>query len=182
MSVPFGMLPESEDRHMPFSLITSADMSRFRVSTSTVQIVARADARVAADRRWAPALRMLRGLHKRGRRSIRIVHASCGDGTLLIHAARAARSLGFTAIEGHGVDRDPALVAAARLSAALVKDPAIGLTFEAGDGAETLTAETEFPADLVFYADDSAASLAALARAAGVASFAGPGFIKRLAA
>ncbi|WP_267387171.1 hypothetical protein [Sphingomonas sp. GC_Shp_3] len=56
------------------------------------------------------------------------------------YAAWTPRSLGFTAIEGRGVDRGQALVAAARLSAALVKHPAIGLTFEADDSAETLTA------------------------------------------
>jgi len=165
---------------MPISMISPTEMSRWALSPPIVHVVARTGALAAADRRWAPALRTLRGLRKRGRRSIRIVDVNCGDGSLLIQVVRAARSLGFVAIEGRGVDRDPVLVTAARLSSALLKDRAIGLTFDAGEGANALHEEAELPADLVFYAEDDAGA-AALAGMAGVAAFGLPDSLKRIA-
>jgi SAM-dependent methyltransferase len=167
--------PERRDRDMPISMISPPDIRRWALSTPIVHAVARSRASVETDPRCAPALRTLRVLRKRGRRSIRVVDARCGDGSLLLHLARAARALGFVAIEGRGIDRDPALVAAARLSAALLRDPAIGLTFDAGDGANALLEEAELPADMVFYAEDDVGA-AAIATAAGATVFGTPGF------
>ncbi|PXA91983.1 SAM-dependent methyltransferase [Nostoc sp. 3335mG] len=107
--------------------------------------------RAQADRRWSAIERLLFALRKAGRRSIRIVDAGCGAGDLLIHAARHARSIGFLAIEGRGIDRDPAAIARARSTAKLLADPAIGLVFDNGDARVALTDEAEVPADLVLY-------------------------------
>ena len=166
---------------MPISMITPADVRPWSLSAPAVHVVVRNRTRAATDLRWAPALLTLRILRKRGRRSIRLVDANCGDGSLLLHLARAARALGFVAIEGRGVDRDPALVVAARLSAGLLRDPAIGLTFDAGEGATALLEEAELPADMVFYAEDDV-SVDAIAFAAGSTAFGAPGLSKRIAA
>lgn len=127
-----------------------------------------AQGRAEADRRWPMILRKLAALRKRNRRSIRIVDANCGAGELLKLAVTRARVLGFTAIEGRGIDSDPLLIARAKASAA-GSDPAIGLIFEVGDPREALREEAEFPADLVLYAGqgDAMDGLAGMARAAG---------------
>src|SRR5262245_15876269 len=108
--------------------------------------------RAEADRRWPALLRTLTSLRERGRRSIRIVDTSCGAGDLLSHAGRRARSLGFVAIEGRGIDRDPLLIARARVEARAAADPAIGLDFATGDPRAALDEEAAFPADIVLYA------------------------------
>lgn len=125
--------------------------------------------RAEKDRRWPAMLRRLKGLRKRGRRSIRIVDADCGAGDLLIHAARRARELGFVAIEGRGVDTDPRFVAQAQRTAAWQADPAIGLVFELGHQCEAMREETDFPADLLLCSatGDDAREIADLARMAG---------------
>jgi hypothetical protein len=82
-------------------------------------------------------------------RSVRIVDADCGAGTLLIRAARHARTLGFTAIEGRGIDGVPALIGRARSAAARLDDPAIGLCFDMADLRRALDEEAEFPADIL---------------------------------
>lgn len=124
--------------------------------------------RAEKDRRWPAMLRKLKGLRKRGRRSIRIVDADCGAGELLIHAVRRAREMGFVAIEGRGIDADPRLIASALRVAARQSDPAIGLVFEQGDPDKVLREEAEYPADLLLCpaADTNARELAALARTA----------------
>jgi SAM-dependent methyltransferase len=104
-----------------------------------------------ADRRWPAILRKLTALRRRGRRSIRIVDASCGTGQLLIHAVRRARMLGVVAIEGRGIDRDPAKIVQARNAAKAAADPAIGLDFAIGEPIAALGDEAEFPADIVLY-------------------------------
>ena len=101
------------------------------------------------DSRWPAMLRKLKGLRRRGRRSIRIVDADCGAGELLIHAARKAREMGFVAIEGRGIDSDPYLIAKALRAAARQSDPAIGLVFAQVDPDEVLREEAEYPADLL---------------------------------
>ena len=121
-----------------------------------------------ADRRWSIVLRRLSALRRRGRRAVRIVDASCGAGDLLIQAARSARALGFVAIEGRGVDRDPAMIARARASAGLAVDPAIGLQFDVSEPQSALEEEADFPADIVLYAaQDGDAPLRQAAVAAG---------------
>ncbi len=124
--------------------------------------------RAEKDRRWPAMLRKLKGLHKRGRRSIRIVDADCGAGELLLHAVRRAREMGFLAIEGRGIDADPSLVASARRAAARQTDPAIGLVFEQAEKDRVMREEAEYPADLLLCSatDAEARELAALARIA----------------
>jgi SAM-dependent methyltransferase len=114
-------------------------------------------------------LRKLKGLRKRGRRSIRIVDADCGAGELLIQAVRRARELGFVAIEGRGIDSDPRLIASARQAAACQADPAIGLVFEEGDIEHAMREEAEFPVDLLLCpsCNENERELAKLAHAAG---------------
>lgn len=127
-----------------------------------------AQGRAEKDRRWPAMLRKLKGLRKRGRRSIRIVDADCGTGELLIHAVRRAREMGFVAIEGRGIDSDPRLIANARRAAARQRDPAIGLVFEQGDKDRVMREEDEYPVDLLLCSasDTDPSDLAALARTA----------------
>lgn len=108
-----------------------------------------AENRAEKDGRWPSMLRKLKGLRKRGRRSIRIVDADCGAGELLMHAVRRARAMGFLAIEGRGIDADPRLIASARQAAARQRDPAIGLVFEQGEQEKIMREEAEYPADLL---------------------------------
>jgi len=124
--------------------------------------------RAEKDRRWPAMLRKLKGLRKRGRRSIRIVDADCGAGELLMHAVRRAREMGFVAIEGRGIDADPRLIASALRAAARQGDPAIGLVFEQGDPDRVIREEAEYPADLLLCpaSDTDTRERAALARTA----------------
>lgn len=73
--------------------------------------------------------RALQILHIHGRHSVFIVDAACGDGRLLLHAARRARALGFVAIDARGFDPTPAQIALATAAARGVRDPAIGFAF-----------------------------------------------------
>lgn len=122
--------------------------------------------RAEADRRWSRLIEALNALRDRGRRSVRIVDAACGDGGLLVEVARRARMLGFVAIEARGIDRDPAHVAHARLTAATLRDPAIGISFEVGDAGPALAEEAGFPADIVL-CDRTGGADERVARAAG---------------
>jgi len=106
-----------------------------------------------ADPRWPAIAAALAGLRDGHRHSVRIVDADCACGLLLIEAARYARTLGFTAIEGHGIDGAPMLVGRARAAATRLHDPAIGLTFALADMAEALAQEAAFPADIVLCHD-----------------------------
>jgi hypothetical protein len=103
------------------------------------------------DPRWPRIATVLAGLRERGRYSVRIVDADCGAGCLLLHALRHARALGFTAIEGRGIDGSPALVGRARGAADRARDPAIGVAFEVADMAHVLEAEQEVPADILLW-------------------------------
>jgi SAM-dependent methyltransferase len=93
----------------------------------------------------------LAALRTRERRSVRIVDADCGAGTLLLCAVRLARRLGFTSIEARGIDHAPASIARARAAAAVMHDPAIGITFETADLVAALDDESEFPADILVW-------------------------------
>lgn len=125
--------------------------------------------RAEKDRRWPAMLRKLKGLRKRGRRSVRIVDVDCGAGELLLHAVRRARAMGFLAIEGRGIDADPRLIASARRAASGETDPAIGLVFEQGDKDKVMREEAEYPVDLLLCSasDAEARELGVLAQAAG---------------
>lgn len=107
--------------------------------------------RAESDGRWPAIVEALTSLRDTDRHSVRIVDADCGAGALLIHAAEQARALGFTAIEGRGIDGAPVLVARARSSAARLHDAAIGLSFEAVDVLSALEEEAEFPADILLW-------------------------------
>lgn len=107
------------------------------------------------DRRWPVIARKLAALRARGRRSIRLVDANCGDGELLIVAAQYARTLGFVAIEAHGVDSNATLIAHAQAAACFINDPAIGFDFTLGDAQAALRDEAAFPADIVLYAEQA---------------------------
>lgn len=167
-TVPAGMIPSA----FPCQAIAAA------IRLGAVR-------RAEADSRWPIILRALKALRERGRRSIRIVDAGCGAGDLLIETVRRARALGFVAIEARGIDRDPALIAAARAAAQPGDDAAIGLAFETGDLCEALCEEAAFPADLVLYARPagSDASLDKAATAAGRIALRAPGrAVRKLAA
>lgn len=101
------------------------------------------------DPRWARIAAELAALRERHRCAVRIVDADCACGALLIEAALYARTLGFTAIEGLGIDGSPAMVGRARAAAARLHDPAIGLQFGCVDMEQALAQEADFPADIV---------------------------------
>ncbi|USI72490.1 SAM-dependent methyltransferase [Sphingomonas morindae] len=118
-------------------------------------------ARPAHDERWPAIARALQALRATGRRAVRIVDAECGAGALLLEALHHARLLGFTAIEGRGIDGSPALIGRARAAAARRPDPAIGVVFEIADMRTALAEEAAFPADILLWHDTRAADRAA---------------------
>lgn len=103
------------------------------------------------DPRWPAVATALAMLRHEGRCAVRIVDADCGAGALLLQTMQTARALGFTAIEGRGIDGSPALVGRARAAAARVSDPAIGVAFELADMVTALHDEFELPADIVLW-------------------------------
>jgi hypothetical protein len=103
------------------------------------------------DARWPELAAALAALRADGRCSVRIVDADCGDGNLLIVAVRHAAALGFTAVEGRGIDGVPLLIAQARTAAARVHHPAIGLSFEVADVATALAEEAFLPAEILLW-------------------------------
>lgn len=103
------------------------------------------------DPRWPAIAAALAALRERKRFAVRIVDVDCGAGSLLIHAAHHARALGFTAIEGRGIDGSPLLVGRARVAALRVCDRGIGLSFELADVLAVLAEESEMPADIVLW-------------------------------
>ncbi|OAN57618.1 hypothetical protein [Sphingomonas sp. TDK1] len=135
-----------------------------------------ADRCAIQDLRWPAVLERLETLREQGRRSVRIVDAACGSGSLLLAAVRRARALGFLAIEARGVERDAALLARARSAAATLSDPAIDLHFDLGTPEPAMREETMFPADILLYAatPEALASLVWLARRAAYLALSGP--------
>ena len=111
--------------------------------------------RAAGDARAMMRIeRFLCALRNAGRRAILIVDNSCGDGRLLIRAAKRARKLGFVAIEAQGYDRSPDHVARAAHAAALAgRDPAIGFCFRVREDGAPLPVE-DAEVDLVLAAED----------------------------
>jgi SAM-dependent methyltransferase len=91
--------------------------------------------------------RALIRLRRAGRRAILIVDNKCGDGGLLIRAARRAGALGFVAVEALGFDRSPERIAAARRAAVDNVDPRIRLGFALRH--DTAPLELEDDADLM---------------------------------
>jgi len=103
------------------------------------------------DPRWPVIAAALAALRDDGRHAVRIVDADCGAGSLLLQAVHHARSLGFTAIEGRGIDGSPALTGRARAAANRCTNLAIGTTFEVADMVTALREEHDLPADLVIW-------------------------------
>jgi SAM-dependent methyltransferase len=107
-----------------------------------------------SDIRWPEIASALAGLRAKRRHAVRIVDADCACGALLIEVVRHARAIGFTAIEGRGIDGSPAMIGRARAAAARVQDPAIGLEFQAADMMTALLDENDLPADIVLWHGD----------------------------
>jgi len=105
------------------------------------------------DPRWPRIEAALLALRFSGRHAVRIVDADCGAGTLLLHALGHARQLGFTAVEGHGIDRSSLLIGRARSAARRAADPALGVDFEVADIVAALRDEQDLPADIVICHD-----------------------------
>lgn len=124
---------------------------RPRVSARHAAAAAIGQRNTVNDDRWPAILAALSALRDAGRYSVRIVDADCGTGALLLAALRQARTLGFTAIEGRGIDGAPSLVARAVVSAARLRDPAIGVTVELGDLVTALADEADLPADIILF-------------------------------
>lgn len=123
-----------------------------RSSTSPKKASSLPGSRAAShDPRWLAICAALARLREQGRHSIRMVDADCGAGSLLILATHHARALGFTAIEGRGIDGSPTLIGRARASAMRAGDPAIGLEFAVQDVLEALRSEEELPADILLW-------------------------------
>lgn len=128
-------------------------------STSTVTRSMILGSRAAHnDARWTEICAALAAL--RAQRAIPSVWSTpTAPAALLIKAVRHARALGFTAIEGRGIDGSPAMIGRARVAAARLHEPAIGLTFEVADMIEALADEADVPADIVLWhgsrADDN---------------------------
>ncbi len=101
------------------------------------------------DPRWPRISAALSDLRDRGRHAVRIVDSDCAAGSLLLHALHHARMLGFTAIEGRGIDGSPALIGRARAAAARQPDPAVGVIFECADMLAALRDEADLPADIL---------------------------------
>ena len=101
------------------------------------------------DPRWPRIEAVLLALRSNGRHAVRIVDADCGAGTLLLHALGHARHLGFTAVEGYGIDRSYLSIGRARLAARRAADPALGVDFEVADMVAGLRNEQDVPADIV---------------------------------
>ncbi|WP_298089558.1 SAM-dependent methyltransferase [uncultured Sphingomonas sp.] len=129
--------------------VVSAECASFVPSTRPLTLPGSRAAH--KDSRWAHICTALVALRARRRHAVRIVDADCACGTLLIEAARHARTLGFTAIEGRGIDGSPAMIGRARAAAARLHDSAIGLTFEVVDMIEALADEADVPADIVLW-------------------------------
>lgn len=136
----------------------TASTSRLYRSAPHVRPLARrpaaAPARPAStvgDDRWPAIVDALAALRDAGRYSVRIVDADCGAGGLLLRAVRHARALGFTAIEGRGIDGAPALIARAKALAATLRDPATGVTFETADLLTALADEADLPVDIILW-------------------------------
>lgn len=135
------------------------------------------------DPRWPRIMASLAALRDRGRHAVRIVDADCGAGSLLLHALHHARAIGFTAIEGRGIDGSPALIGRARAAASRQQDAAIGVAFEMADMVAALRDEHELPADIVIWhgpgKQDRSPTMLFAIRAAGSCIIDDAGFSKR---
>ncbi|MGK6320604.1 class I SAM-dependent methyltransferase [Sphingomonas sp. DT-204] len=103
-----------------------------------------------ADRAlWTRIDAALVRLRTQRRHAIRILDLGCGPGTWLLRAVHRARELGFTAIEGRGIDPSPEMIALAHGAARTLGDPAIGIEFAVADLEAALAEEDDASCDLV---------------------------------
>lgn len=128
------------------------------VNSRRTLLIARAEATMHGhhrtaifDPRWHDLAVALAALREARHRAVRIVDAECGDGVMLLEAVVHARRLGFTAVEGRGIDASPGLIAKARNGAARLRDPGAGVVFEMADMVVALDREADFPADIVLW-------------------------------
>lgn len=132
-------------------IIASRNATLDRLVERPVAITGPSSRTAAHDPRWPAVAAALQALRDKKRHAVRIVDADCGAGCLLLHAIRHARALGFTAIEGRGINGSPALIGRARAAAARLGDPAIGVIFEMADMVAALRDEHDLPADIVLW-------------------------------
>lgn len=101
-----------------------------------------------ADREiWRRIDAELVSIRSSGRTCVRIIDVGCGPGTWLLRCALRASALGFTVIEGLGIDISPAMIALAVKGQAAVKDAAVRLDFRVADVTHGLVCEES--ADIV---------------------------------
>ena len=87
-----------------------------------------------------------------GRRTLRVLDAGCGPGTWLRRIVLAARELGFTSIEAHGIDLSARMVELARQSAPDVGETDARIAFAVCDLADSLPfGEDSFDITLCLY-------------------------------
>lgn len=147
-----------DDPEPPLQPRTGAEVARaYDVAGADYRDYADGDAAIAdftgrygfADREvWARIDSALVDLRAQGRHAIRILDLGCGPGTWLLRTVARARDLGFTAIEGRGIDISPAMIGLARQAAVRLKDLRIGLTFDVGDILEALEQEGRHACDI----------------------------------
>jgi SAM-dependent methyltransferase len=93
-------------------------------------------------------------LHEDGRHAIRILDAGCGPGNWLLRVALRARDMGFTAIEGIGIDTSPEMIAFAEAQRSLAEDAHIGLRFDVAEIATALDGEEDASFDILLCLGD----------------------------
>jgi SAM-dependent methyltransferase len=98
---------------------------------------------------WSRLDAMLVRMWTEGRRAIRILDLGCGPGTWLMRLALRARDLGFSAIDGWGIDLSPAMIDLARSRMRFAHDPHIGLRFDVGDLIDATAEEDARSFDIV---------------------------------
>jgi SAM-dependent methyltransferase len=98
---------------------------------------------------WRRLDAMLVRMWTGGRRAIRILDLGCGTGSWLLRLAVRARDLGFSAIDGLGVDISPAMIDIARSRLRYAFDPHIGLRFDVADMLDAIGEEDEGSFDIV---------------------------------